>query len=117
MSEECTDESCMVSIEPTSEEVKEEVGVMEEKKEKLPESAEIASILGFATAVCDISEEDKKKSCFESIEPLERKESDSKTVIKRIIEQQGIENIERSMEALQKVIEEAQEELKKEGKI
>ena len=117
MSEECKDESCMVSIEPTSEEVKEEVRTAKEKKEKLPLESELAFTLGALTSVCNISEEDKKDLCFQAIEPLETKNAEPKEVIKTIIEQQGAENIERSMKAIEELILEAKEELKKEGKI
>ena len=117
MSEECKDESCMVSIEPTSEEVKEEVRTAKEKKEKLPESAEIATVLGALTASCDLMPQESKSSCFSKIEPLEQKTKTAKETLKDIIAEHGEEELKRSIEALGDLVEEAKEELKKEGKI
>ena len=103
--EECDESGCHIAIEPQSD------------KEKLPVESELAITLGALTSACNISNEDKKVQCFSSIEPLEKGESDSKAVIKQIIEQQGVENIEKTMKAIEELIEEAKTELKKEGRI
>ncbi|MCK4731308.1 MAG: hypothetical protein KAT65_02520 [Methanophagales archaeon] len=112
MSEECTDEGCAVSIEPVIEPVSEE-----EKKEKLPESAEIATVLGTLTASCDLMPQESKSSCFSKIEPLEQKTKSAKETLKDIIAEHGEEELKRSIEALEDLVEEAKVELKREGKI
>jgi len=113
MSEGCGDSGCAVEIEPKTEEVE----VKPEEKERLPVESEIAATLGALTAVCNIAPEEKRGSCFEAIVPLEKREKSAKETIKRVLVEQGTEALDKSMKAMEEMIEEAKEELEKEGKI
>ena len=115
--ESCVGEFCAASILPTGEEKIEEVKAETEEKEKLDEASAIAITLGALTSTCNISPDETKEQCFRAILPLETKESDSKTVIKEIIELQGIENLEKSVGAFREMIVEVKKELIEEGKL
>ena len=124
MSEECNSESgCAVSIEPPSaleEEKKEEVPVQTEaqveeeqpKEEEFPEVAEIAGALGLMTAVCQISPEDVRESCWADIVPLEEGKKSAKETIHDYAAAHGTEELEKSLDVLKKLIEEAKKEVK-----
>lgn len=138
MSEECTD--CEIGIEPgggvpaTSpvaeeiprkpipgvEEKMEEVAqpevVAEEtepevKVEKIPEKAEVSGMLGLLTSACLLTDEDKREECWKGIEPLENSSEQPLETMKRIIELEGVDNVKKTMGALQNLIEEAEKEL------
>jgi len=131
MSEGCTD--CGIGIEPTVPEDKvseadipktkiEEVSasIVPEKvdqkaeletNEKLPENAEVSGMLGLLTASCLLSEDDKREECWKGIEPLESSKEQPLDTVKRIIELEGADKIEKTMEALEALITEAKKEL------
>ena len=107
---ECEGEFCAVNILPTGEEVKE--------KEKLPENAEIASVLGALTASCSLLEEEgTRNSCFSKIEPLEQRTKTTKETLKDIIVEHGEKELMRSIEAIGDLVEEVKKELIDEGKL
>jgi len=119
MSEECDESSCAVSIEPVSkEEKKEEVSVQTEaqveeiKEEEFPEAAEIAGALGLMTAVCQISPEDVRESCWADIVPLEEGKKSAEETIREYASAHGTEELEKSLDVLKKLIEEAKKEVK-----
>jgi hypothetical protein len=121
MSEICESEAgCAVSIEPPSapeeekkEEVQTEVPVEEElKEEEYPEAAEIAGALGLMTAVCQISPEDVRESCWNDIIPLEEGKKTPKETIRAYATAHGTEELEKSLDVLKKLIEEAKKEVK-----
>ena len=122
MSEECKSEAgCAISIEPPSaseEEKKEEIQTekpMEEqqpKEEEFPEAAEIAGALGLMTAVCQISPEDVRESCWENITPLEEGKKSPQDTIREFAVAHGTEELEKSLDVLKKLIEEAKKEVK-----
>ena len=87
-------------------EVKEEV-------EKIPEKAEVSGMLGLLTGVCLLTEEDKREECWKGIEPLEASKEPPLDTIKRIISIEGVDNVKKTMGALQNLIEEAEKELEK----
>ena len=118
MSEECNESGCAVSIEP-NEEVKEEVveqteaPVKEElKEEEFPEAAEIAGALGLMTAVCQISPEDVREACWQDIVPLEEGKKSAQETIREYASAHGTEELEKSLDVLKKLIEEAKKEVK-----
>lgn len=106
----CNDSGCAVEIEPKIEEE------AKEPKERLPVESEIAATLGALTAVCNIAPEEKRDSCFSAIVPLEKREASAKDTIKRVLVEQGVEALDKSMKAMEDMIQEAKEELKAEGK-
>ena len=125
MSEECKSEAgCAVSIEPPSaleDEKKEEIPqvqtkaqVEEEqpKEEEFPEAAEIAGALGLMTAVCQISPEDVRESCWNDIIPLEEGKKGAQETIREYAAAHGTEELEKSLDVLKKLIEEAKKEVK-----
>ena len=118
MSEECKSEvGCAASIEPLSEEVKKEeiqteAQVEELKEEEFPEAAEIAGALGLMTAVCQISPEDVRESCWQDIVPLEEGKKSAKETIRAYATAHGTEELEKSLDVLKKLIEEAKKEVK-----
>ena len=122
MSEECNSESgCAVSIEPPSvseEEKKEEVLVQTEaqveepKEEEFPEAAEIAGALGLMTAVCQISPEEVREACWQDIVPLEEGKKSAQETIREYALAHGTEELEKSLDVLKKLIEEAKKEVK-----
>ena len=122
MSEECKSESgCAISIEPPSaseEGNKEEVPVQTEaqveepKEEEFPEAAEIAGALGLMTAVCQISPEDVREACWQDIVPLEEGKKSAKETIHDYATAHGTEELEKSLDVLKKLIEEAKKEVK-----
>ena len=119
MSEECKSESgCAASIEPVSEEEKKEeiqteMPVEEQpKEEEFPETAQTASILGILTGVCAISPEEAREACWESIEPLETGKKSAKETVTEYVATYGTEELEKSLEALKKMIEEAKKGVK-----
>jgi len=93
-------------IEAAAGEVKEEV-------EKIPEKAEVSGMLGLLTGVCLLTEEDKREECWKGIEPLEASKEPPLDTIKRIIRIEGVDNVNKTMGALQNLIEEAEKELEK----
>jgi len=138
MSEECTD--CDIGIEPgaipkevtapsqgsvdtvprkpipvAGEAEKKEVAAAEVKEEveKIPEKAEVSGMLGLLTGVCLLTEEDKREECWKGIEPLEASKEPPLDTIKRIISIEGVDNVKKTMGALQNLIEEAEKELEK----
>ena len=119
MSEICESETgCTASIEPVSEEEKkEEIPVQTEpieepKEEEFPEAAEIAGALGLMTAVCQISPEDVRESCWQDIVPLEEGKKSAKETIHDYAAAHGTEELEKSLDVLKKLIEEAKKEVK-----
>ena len=118
MSEECNSESgCAASIEPISEEVKKEeiqteAPIEEPKEEEFPEAAEIAGALGLMTAVCQISPEDVRESCWADIVPLEEGKASAQETIRAYATAHGTEELEKSLDVLKKLIEEAKKEVK-----
>jgi len=124
MSEECKSEAgCAISIEPPSApegEKKEEMPTQTEipveeeqpKEEEFPEAAEIAGALGLMTAVCQISPEDVRESCWNDIIPLEEGKKTPKETIKEYATAHGTEELEKSLDVLKKLIEEAKKEVK-----
>ena len=123
MSEECKSEAgCAVSIEPPSAsegekkeeipQVQTEAQVEELKEEEFPEAAEIAGALGLMTAVCQISPEEVRESCWNDIIPLEQGEKSAKETIHDYAAAHGTEELEKSLDVLKKLIEEAKKEVK-----
>ena len=125
MSEECKSESgCAISIEPPSAsegEKKEEIpqvqteAPIEEqqpKEEEFPEAAEIAGALGLMTAVCQISPEEVREACWQDIVPLEEGKKSAKETIHDYAAAHGTEELEKSLDVLKKLIEEAKKEVK-----
>ena len=123
MSEICESESgCAVSIEPPSAsegekkeeipQVQTEAQVEEPKEEEFPEAAEIAGALGLMTAVCQISPEDVRESCWADIVPLEEGKKSAKETIHDYAAAHGTEELEKSLDVLKKLIEEAKKEVK-----
>jgi len=118
MSEECnSDAGCAASIEPVSEEEKKEeiqieAPIEEVKEEEFPEAAEIAGALGLMTAVCQISPEDVRESCWADIVPLEEGKKSAKETIKEYATAHGTEELEKSLDVLKKLIDEAKKEVK-----
>jgi hypothetical protein len=136
MSEECTD--CDIGIEPgavtdgvvASGEgsveavprkpipgVEEEVVPTEvpaaEEKEEIPDNAKVSGMLGLLTATCLLTDEDKREVCWKGIEPLEASKEPPLETMKRIIGIEGVDNVKKTMGALQTLIEEAEKELEK----
>ena len=122
MSEICESEAgCAVSIEPPSapeeekkEEIQTEPQVEEEltKEEEFPEAAEIAGALGLMTAVCQISPEEVREACWADIIPLEEGKKSAKETIREYAVAHGTEELEKSLDVLKKLIEEAKKEVK-----
>ena len=119
MSEECKSESgCAASIEPVSEEEKKEeiqteMPVEEQpKEEEFPEAAEIAGALGLMTAVCQISPEEVRESCWADIIPLEEGKKSAQETIREYATAHGTKELEKSLDILKKLIEEAKKEAK-----
>ena len=129
MAEECTD--CGIDIEPKLEEkvntteapttevlptteivdstsvagVKAEEAA--EKKESIPEDAEVSGMLGLLTAGCLLTDEAKREACWEGIEPLETNKEKPLETVKRIIKIEGPESLEKTLDALRGLVEEA----------
>jgi hypothetical protein len=116
MSEICdSDAGCAASIEPVSEEEKKEeiqTEPQEPKEEEFPEAAEIAGALGLMTAVCQISPEDVRESCWNDIIPLEEGKKSAQETIRAYATAHGTEELEKSLDVLKKLIEEAKKETK-----
>jgi hypothetical protein len=85
-------------------EVKEEV-------EKIPEKAEVSVLLGALTSACLLTDDDKREECWKGIEPLEDSREKPLETMKRIINLEGVDNVKKSMGALQRLVEEAEKEL------
>ena len=130
MSEECTD--CETGIEPgavasdlppvTDEIPRKPIPSVEEKAEvaavaqeaeveKIPEKVEVSVLLGALTGVCLLTDEDKREACWKGIEPLEDSKEKPLETMKRIITLEGVDNVKKSINALQNLIEEAEKEL------
>ena len=130
MAEECTD--CGIDIEPkleekvnTTEAPKAEelpttaivdstsvaevkaAEVAEEKREEIPEDAAVSGMLGLLTAGCLLTDEAKREACWEGIEPLETNKEKPLETVKRIIEIEGAESLEKTLDALRNLVEEA----------
>ena len=132
MAEECTD--CGIDIEPKAPEEKvdttigpeipttkiEEVNstsadtvpvkaeeVAEERREEIPEDAEVSGMLGLLTAGCLLTDEAKREACWKGIEPLETNKEKPLETVKRIIEIEGAESLEKTLDALRNLVEEA----------
>ena len=117
---ECDESGCAASIEPVSEEEKKEeipqvqteAQVEETKEEEFPEAAEIAGALGLMTAVCQISPEEVRESCWNDIIPLEEGKKSAKETIREYATAHGTEELEKSLDVLKKLIEGAKKEAK-----
>lgn len=79
----------------------------EEKREEIPEDAEISGMLGLLTASCLLTDEEKREQCWKGIEPLETNKEKPLETVKRIIEIEGAESLEKTLDALRGLIEEA----------
>lgn len=113
---ECVGEFCAASILPTGEEKTE--AETEEKKEEIPENAQLAQTLGIMTSVCQLSdEEEAQKQCWSLIEPLEQKSRTPRDTIKEYIEKFGKEELEKSIDAFKDLFSEVKKELVEEGKL
>jgi len=82
-----------------------------EAKEKLPDNVEVSGMLGLLTASCLLSEDDKREDCWKGIEPLEASKEQPLETVKRIIQLEGADKIEKTMEALNALITAAKKEL------
>lgn len=138
MGEECTD--CGIGIEPKASEEKEDTTLAseiptteieaadsitaaelpaEEQAEvptkeapiEIPEDAEVSGMLGLLTAGCLLTDEDKREECWRGIEPLETNKEKPIETVKRIIEIEGAESIEKTLKALGNLVEEAKKAL------
>jgi len=130
MAEECTD--CVIDIEPkapgekedttrtaglptTTIEKKEVTGtavgateeVIGEEKEEIPEDAKVSGMLGLLTAGCLLTDDKKREECWKGIEPLETNKEKPLETVKRIIDIEGAESLERTLDALRDLVEEA----------
>ena len=130
MDEECTD--CEIDIEPkvtkenvdTTEapnaevlpttEIVDSTSVAEvkaeeaaEEKESIPKDAEVSGMLGLLTAGCLLTDEEKREECWKGIEPLETNNEKPLETVKRIIEIEGAESLEKTLDALRRLVEEA----------
>lgn len=92
-------------------EVVAEVQAPEAEVEKIPEKAEVSVLLGALTSACLLTEEDKREECWKGIEPLEDSREKPLETMKRIINLEGVDNVKKSIDALQSLIEEAEKEL------
>jgi hypothetical protein len=138
MGEECTD--CGIGIEPKASEEKEDTTLpaeipttkieeaystptvevpVEEKAEvpakvapvEIPEEAEVSGMLGLLTAGCLLTDESKREECWNGIEPLETNKEKPIETVKRIIAIEGAESLEKTLEVLRGLVEEAKKAL------
>jgi hypothetical protein len=86
--------------------VKAEVAA-EDKGEGIPEDVAVSGMLGILTARCLLTDEEKREQCWKGIEPLETNKEKPLETVKRIIEIEGAESLEKTMDALHGLIEEA----------
>jgi len=91
------------SVDATAE-VKEEV-------DEIPDNAKVSGMLGLLTATCLLTDEDKREVCWKGIEPLEASKEPPLETMKRIIAIEGVDNVKKTMGALQTLIEEAEKNL------
>lgn len=138
MGEECTD--CGIEIEPKASEGKEDTTLPseipttkiveadstptvevpveaapevapEEKREEIPEDAEVSGMLGLLTASCLLTDDEKREQCWKGIEPLETNKEKPLETVKRIIEIEGAESLEKTLKVLSRLVEEAKKAL------
>jgi hypothetical protein len=125
MADECTD--CGIDIEPKA--PKEEIDAStaaelpitpieavttEEIKNEIPKDAEISGMLGLLTASCLLTEEAKREACWKGIEPLETNNEKPIETVTRIIKIEGAETLEKTLDALRDLVEEAKKAIEKE---
>ena len=85
---------------------------MEEQEEiKIPEKVKQSGMLGLLTGACLLTDEDKREDCWKGIEPLEENKETPEETVKRIIAMEGVDNVKKTMNALQALIDEAEKEL------
>lgn len=87
--------------------------VAEEKREEIPKDAEISGMLGLLTASCLLTDEEKREQCWKGIEPLETNKENPLETVKRIIEIEGAESLEKTLDALRGLVEEAKKAIEK----
>jgi hypothetical protein len=68
-------------------------------------------MLGLLTAGCLLTDEDKREACWKGIEPLETNKEKPLETVKRIIEIEGAESLEKTLDALRGLVEEAKKAL------
>jgi hypothetical protein len=83
----------------------------EEKREEIPEDAEVSGMLGLLTASCLLTDEAKREQCWKGIEPLETNKEKPLETVKRIIEIEGAESLEKTLDALRDLVEEAKKSI------
>ena len=103
----CT--TCSIGIEPKVETPLKTEPVAEE--EKIPEKVEQSGMLGLLTGACLLTDEDKREDCWKGIEPLEENKEQPIETVKRIIAMEGVDNVKKTMAALQSLIDEAEKDL------
>jgi hypothetical protein len=80
---------------------------LEEPTVEIPEDAEVSGMLGLLTAGCLLTDEAKREECWKGIEPLETNKEKPLETVKRIIEIEGAESLEKTLDALRGLVEEA----------
>ncbi len=85
--------------------------VQEAEVEKIPEKAEVSVLLGALTSACLLTDEEKREECWKGIEPLEDSREKPIETMKRIIKLEGVDNVKKSVAALETLIKEAEKEL------
>jgi hypothetical protein len=83
----------------------------EEKREEIPEDAEVSGMLGLLTAGCLLTNEEKREACWKGIEPLETNKEKPLETVKRIIEIEGAESLEKTLDVLRGIVNEAKKEI------
>ena len=79
----------------------------EETREEIPEDVAVSGMLGLLTASCLLTDEEKREQYWKGIEPLETNKEKPLETVKRIIEIEGAESLEKTLDALRGLIEEA----------
>jgi hypothetical protein len=79
----------------------------EEPTVEIPEDAEVSGMLGLLTAGCLLTDEAKREACWKGIEPLETNKEKPLETVKRIIEIEGAESLEKTLDVLRGLVEEA----------